>query len=181
VYDETEQEQHVEALERGIVRIANRTASVAVVAGSVLCAIYAYFAVAQYAWPFSLRHHAALADTGIDSLYVGELSSALAIALSTLSIVRFVHPDESRLSWKYVLNCAVLVTALQMIYWVAAGASLYVSSSLRGGRPAWGLVWWKPVPSMVMFGLAVLSIDSISKMQIDLGTMRRSQYRHKQL
>ena len=44
-----------------------------------------------------------------------------------------------------------------------------------------GLIWWKPVPAMLMFALAVTSIDSISKMQIDLGLMRKSRYRFKSI
>ena len=77
---------------------------------------------------------------------------------------------------------AILVTALQLLYWLSAVASLYVSViTLRGRDVPWGLVWWKPVPAMLMFAFATLSIDSISKMQIDLGLMQRARYRYKAL
>ena len=180
--DEGEQDEEIRLLAENVARVGTRTSVVATSLACTLAAIHLYLALAQYMRPFSIRHHAVFADTGLVTLYVGEVASALAVAASGLAVYRFVHPSPGRLSWKYALNCAIIVTALQMIYWVAAGASLYVSvGKLRGRSVPWGLVWWKPVPSTLMFAFATMSIDSISKMQIDLGLMRRTRYRFKAL
>jgi hypothetical protein len=180
--DETEQDEEISRLEREIVRTSHRTSRIATIIATTLCAMNTYFAISQYMWPFSLRHHAAFADTGISSLYVGELGSALSVGLSAFSLVRFVHPRADGLSWKYLLNSSIMITALQMIYWLAAGASLYVLATERkGGEVPWGLIWWKPIPGILMFMMSVLSIDSISRMQIDLGLMRKSKYRFKSI
>jgi len=180
--DDSEQEEEVEHFQRSIAQSASAASKIGTSLAVVLVLIHVYFAAVQYARPFSLRHHRPFADSGADaSLAVGELGSALAVAASALAINRFAHPRADGLSWKYALNVAILVTALQMVYWVAAGASVYVVSlsGRSGAAVPWGLIWWKPVPAMLMFALAVTSIDSISKMQIDLGLMRKSRYRFK--
>jgi hypothetical protein len=180
--DETEQDQEIKLLAGNVTKVATRTSTVACALACMLTAIHLYLALVQYLRPFSIRHHAVFADTGLVSLYIGEVASALAVAASGLSVFRFVHPSPGRLSWKYALNVAILVTALQLLYWLSAVASLYVSViTLRGRDVPWGLVWWKPVPAMLMFAFATLSIDSISKMQIDLGLMQRARYRYKAL
>ena len=181
--DENEQEEEISRLERQISQSSSSTARTASVLAATLCAIHLYFAAVQYQRPFSLRHHAPFADLydGQISLCVGEVASALAVGTSGLAIFRFVHPRADGLSWKYALNSAILVTALQMIYWVAAGASVYILSSSASVLVPWGLIWWKPVPAMLMFIMAVMSIDSISKMQIDLGLLKRSRYRFKKI
>ena len=178
--DEGEQDAEIRELEAAIRRLSQRTSRVATLLAGTLTAVELYLALVQYRHPFSLRHHAAFAEAGLASLYVGEIASALAVATSGLCIFRFVHPNPAGLSWKYAINCALLMTALQMIYWAAAIASLYVSvSAYRGRTVAWGLVWWKPLPAILMFAFAVMSIDSISKMQIDLGLMQKAKYRFK--
>jgi len=180
--DETEQEEEIRRLAERVIKLATRTSMVGSALACTLTAIHLYLALVQYLRPFSIRHHAVFADTGLVSLNVGEVASALAVAASGLSVFRFVHPRPDRLSWKYALNTAILLTALQTLYWLSAASSLYVSAITRGGRGVpWGLVWWKPVPAMLMFAFATISIDGVSKQQLDLAQLRNARYRYKAL
>lgn len=189
LYDEIEQEEQIQELEQSIRRLGQKYHLVNTSLGCILTLLFGVFACIQVVTPYSLRHHAVFqgaVDTP-SSIALGEVSSAVSLAMSTITVGRFLSDHvlvlsgsiNHRFTWKHAMNCSIMVTGIQMLYWMAAILSL--QRYMGEERVAWGLIWWKPVVPFVWFLLSTRMIDSISKLQIDLGSMHRMKYRHKKL
>lgn len=187
-YDELEQEEQINNIQRSITNLARKYAIVNNTLGYLLSAVYGGFAFFQIVRPFSLRHHA-LFEGSVDhgaSISLGELSSALTLLLSTVTVGGFLsehilehHSPSNPASWKYAFNCSIMLAGIQLLYWMAAFVSLQQFRNPE--EVAWGLIWWKPVIPLVWFLMSTRMIDGISKLQIDLGKMYRLKYRYKKL
>lgn len=188
LYDELEQEDEIQNLQKSIVHLGQRYRLVNNTLGCILTVLYGGFAVIQVVRPYTLRHHAIFQGSveASSSIALGELSSALTLLLSTVTVARFVsdhvlvcRPLTNRFTWKHAMNCSIMLAGIQLLYWMAAFLSL--QQFVEGGDVAWGLIWWKPAIPMIWFLSSARMIDSMSKLQIDLGSMHRLKYRHKKL
>jgi hypothetical protein len=188
LYDELEQDQQIHEIERSITRLGRKYHVVSNSLGYILMLAYGVLAGIQFMYPFSLRHHALFQGTvkTASSISLGELSSAASLGMSTMAVGRFLsdhvissHPATRGFTWKDAMNNSIMLTGIQMLYWMTAFLSLYQGSDER--HVAWGLIWWKPTIPIIWFIVSTRMIDSISKLQIELGSMHRLKYRHKKL
>jgi len=197
--DENEQEAQIQSLGKDIVRLAQTHARTSIILGIPLVILFTSFAVIQYISPWSLRHHRVFVqerqaafdyESQSTSIVFGELSCALSLAFSTLATYTFVHGSQW-MSWKHALHCSYLLTGLQFIYWSAAIYSIRIrvdevptqesSSSLQKIVWLMGRVGWKPIMPILWSIANTVMIDSISRLQIDLGELHRLKYKHKSL
>lgn len=194
LYDESEQDEQIQTLEKDIGRMATRSRHVVLAVGIPLTCIYLASAGIQMIRPWSLLHHRIFKESmdamygeastrSLMSLVMGDIGSALTIAASTISVNQFIHPYESaflpRLSWKNSVNLSMALMLLQLIYWSLATYAL-IQRPWVSVRDLWRVVW-KPIIPLFWFITATYMIDSISKLQIDIATLKRLKYRYKKL
>lgn len=194
LYDESEQDEQIQTLEKDIGGMATRSRRTVLAIGIPLTCIYLASAGIQIIRPWSLLHHRIFKESmdamygesstkSIMSLVMGDIGSALTIAASTISVNQFIHPYESaflpRLSWKNAVNLSMALMLLQLIYWSLATYAL-IQRPWVSVRDLWRVVW-KPIIPLFWFITATYMIDSISKLQIDIATLKRLKYRYKKL
>lgn len=193
LYDETEQDEQIHTLEKDIGRMATRSRLITLSIGIPLTCLYLAFAGIQLIRPWSLLHHRIFKEPmeamygesstkSIASLAIGDVASALAMSTSTLSVNQFIQPVRSVFlpTWKNAVNLSVAMMLLQLIYWSFATYALIQKLSVTDLGSVWRVVW-KPIIPLFWFITATFIIDSISKLQIDIATLKRLKYRYKKL
>lgn len=182
ILDDEEQEGVIAALEGQALAQVSRAKFWVGTGGVLFTSMYIMFSIIQIIEPWTLLHHTPFRlILPLTLTVVAEMLAGGAIALATLSLVKFqfrdAMPDRSR---NLLLKSSIYLAVVVFAFWVTSIVRLAISNPDQVKGLRFWRIFWKPLlPGLSVLGV-VWTINGLNSIRRELSQLRSAKYTLKQ-